>query len=96
MSYISREAVIDVLKKWADGYKYIEIPTEYVVKELEQLPSADVVEVIRCEECKHFEHDKKYIIQGLPLLGHEVCSAWGDGCKTDEIGWCFLAERRTE
>lgn len=52
--------------------------------------------LIRCRDCKHFEHDHPYIIQGVPVLGHEVCNAWGDGCKTDENGYCFMAERRTD
>lgn len=53
-------------------------------------------EVVRCKDCKHFEYDHPYIIQGIPVLGHEVCNAWGDGCKTDENGYCFMAERKTE
>ena len=53
-------------------------------------------EIIRCKDCKHFEYDHPYIIQGIPVLGHEVCNAWGDGCKTDENGYCFMAERRTD
>ena len=52
-------------------------------------------DLIRCKDCKHFEYDHPYIVQGLPVIGHEVCNAWGDGCKTDENGYCFLAERRT-
>ena len=50
--------------------------------------------IIRCKDCKHFEYDHPYIIQGVPVLGHDVCIAWGDGCKTSEDGYCFLAERR--
>lgn len=53
-------------------------------------------EIIRCKDCIHFELDKPYIIQGVPVLGHEVCNAWGDGCKTDQNGFCFMAERRTD
>lgn len=53
-------------------------------------------EIVRCKYCKHFEYDHPYIIQGVPVLGHEVCNAWGNGCKTDENGYCFLAERRTD
>lgn len=53
-------------------------------------------EIIRCKECKHFHYDMPYVIQGVPVLGHEVCDAWGDGCKTGENGYCFLAERRTD
>ena len=61
---------------------------------LSKLPSAQP-EIIRCKECKHFHYDMPYVIQGVPVLGHEVCDAWGDGCKTDENGYCFLAERST-
>ena len=61
----------------------------------ECLPSAES-EIIRCKDCKHFEYDHPYIIQGIPILGHEVCNAWGDGCKTDENGYCFMAERKEE
>ena len=53
-------------------------------------------EIIRCRDCKHFDYYHPYIIQGIPVLGHKVCNAWGDGCKTDENGYCFLAERRTD
>lgn len=61
-----------------------------------EFPTADVVEVVRCKDCIHFELDKPYIIQGVPVLGHEVCNAWGDGCKTDQNGFCFMGERRTD
>ena len=56
----------------------------------------DAVEVIRCKDCKHFHYDMPYVIQGVPVLGHEVCDFWGDGCKTDENGFCSYAERRTD
>lgn len=62
---------------------------------IKRLPSTEP-EIIRCKDCKHFEYDHLYIIQGIPVLGHEVCNAWGDGCKTDETGYCFMAERRTD
>ncbi|MBP5449554.1 MAG: hypothetical protein J6Y01_05490 [Spirochaetales bacterium] len=52
--------------------------------------------IIRCKDCKYFEADHMYIIQGLPIMGNLVCMKWGDGCRTDENGFCFLAERRTD
>jgi len=71
------------------------IDANYAIDFLKQLPSAQP-DIIRCKDCKHFEYDHPYVIQGVPILGHEVCNAWGDGCKTDENGYCFLAERRTD
>ena len=62
---------------------------------LDEMPSAQT-EIIRCKDCKYFEYDHPYIFQGIPVLGHEVCNAWGDGCKTDENGYCFMAERRED
>ena len=52
--------------------------------------------LIRCKDCKHFHYDMPYVIQGIPVLGHEVCDFWGDGCKTNENGFCSYAERRTD
>ena len=53
-------------------------------------------EIIYCKDCKHFHYDMPYIIQDIPVLGHEVCDFWGDGCKTSENGFCSYAERRTD
>ena len=62
------------------------------VRALDDLPSAQP-EIIRCKDCKHFHYDMPYVIQGVPVLGHEVCDFWGDGCKTSENGFCSYAER---
>ena len=62
---------------------------------IEALPSAQP-EIIRCRDCKHFEYDHPYVIQGVPVLGHLVCNRWGAGCKTDEDGFCFMGERRED
>ena len=52
--------------------------------------------IIRCKDCKYFHYDKPYVVYDIPVLGHEVCDKWGDGCKTSDDGFCFLAERRGE
>ena len=97
--YISREAAIGAIKELCEHYTPTKSVThphmDFVIEELQNLPSVQP-EIIRCKDCKHFEYDHPYIIQGIPVLGHEVCNAWGDGCKTDEDGYCFMAERRTD
>ena len=46
-----------------------------------------------CKDCKYFEYDSVTKVDGIPLiLAHEICSRWGDGCKTSEDGYCFLYE----
>ena len=47
--------------------------------------------LIHCKDCKYFEYN--YKVDGLPfIVAHEICSKWGDGCKTKEDGYCFLFE----
>ena len=65
------------------------------MKLLDSQPSAQP-EIIRCKDCKYFYYDHPYIIQGIPVLGHLVCTKWGDGCRTVKDGFCFMAERRTD
>lgn len=54
----------------------------------------DMVEVIRCKDCKYFEYDHVEKLDGIPLIvAHEICTRWSDGVKTSENGYCFLGER---
>ena len=46
-----------------------------------------------CKDCKYFEYDSVANVDGITLIvAHEICSKWGDGCKTREDGYCFLFE----
>lgn len=64
------------------------------------------VELVRCKDCKHFEYDHFDAVyfptetgeaERVPLItAHEICTRWGDGCKTDQNGFCFMAERKEE
>ena len=46
-----------------------------------------------CKDCKYFEYDSVAKVNGIPIIiAHEICSRWGDGCKTKEDGYCFLFE----
>lgn len=53
-------------------------------------------EIIRCKDCKYFEYDHPYVVFDVPVIGHLVCNKWGGGCRTDENGFCFMGERRTD
>ena len=53
----------------------------------------EMSELILCKDCKYFEYDSVAQVDGIPLIvAHEICKKWGDGCKTNENGYCFLAE----
>lgn len=58
-----------------------------------ETPTIDTKPLIRCKDCKYFEYDSLAMVDGIPLIvAHEICKRWGDGCKTSENGYCFLAE----
>ena len=60
------------------------------IKALEQEPKTG-----HCKDCKFFEYNSVAKVDGIPLIvAHEICSKWGDGCKTKEDGYCFLFEPR--
>ena len=62
----------------------------WAVQAIETLPA---VEIGMCRDCKYFEHDHVAAVDGIPLIvAHEICTKWGDGCKSRENGWCFLFE----
>lgn len=62
--------------------------------------------LVRCRDCKYFEYDHFDAVyfptetgeaERVPLItAHEICTRWGDGCKTSENGYCFMAERKEE
>ena len=65
------------------------------IKAINDLPSVNPQEpkTGHCKDCKYFEYDSVAKVDGIPLIvAHEICSRWGDGCKTKEDGYCFLFE----
>lgn len=93
---IDRQAVIDAALKMFNAWYGRSLKRDDEIRaRFSVLPSAQP-EIIRCRDCKHFEYDHPYVIQGVPVLGHLVCNRWGDGCKTDEDGFCFMGERRED
>lgn len=68
--------------------------TATIMQNILDLPSVKPQERIgRCKDCKYFEYDSVAKVNGIPLIvAHEICSRWGDGCKTSEDGYCFLFE----
>lgn len=91
--WISADYIKAVLKGncLMQGNCEYELWKKEVDKKVDAMPSIDIV---RCKECKHFHYDMPYVIQGIPILGHEVCDFWGDGCKTNENGFCSYAEQK--
>ena len=85
---ISRDAVWDVMQElWGTSGELLD--------RLMALPSVKPQnpKLGHCKDCKYFEYDSVAKVDGIPLIvAHEICSKWGDGCKTKEDGYCFLFE----
>lgn len=92
MDPIDRQAAINLLKKWSDGYSYIEIETESAIKEFQSLPPAEP-EIIHCKYCRYREHDEHY--------GYMCSLDTGDPyelgrCAEDDDWFCADAKRRED
>lgn len=55
-------------------------------------------ELIKCKHCKYYVEDVvNEVIPGVPIImGHNMCTKWGNGCKTDPEGYCFMADKEGE
>ena len=62
---IDRQAAIDALTEYGNG-RAVYIGVEEAVRRIEQLPSADVVPVVRCKDCKFREEDAFCAGRGFP------------------------------
>lgn len=89
--YIDREKFIKLLV----NRDLREISTKTIGECLDKAEVADVVEVVRCKGCRHFQRNVLRKVNGVPIIvGHEMCDFWGDGCKTNENDYCSYGERK--
>ena len=89
---ISRQAAIDAIGE----IHPLDYNAQAIAERIKELPSAQP-EIICCRDCKYFELDHFDNFNGISLItAHEICTRWGDGCKTDINGFCFLAEQEGE
>lgn len=52
--YIEREALIQHMQECKDENAFTLMATGYAYSFIEAAPSADVVEVVRCKKCEHY------------------------------------------
>ena len=78
--YIEREAAYNAIVCNYD--------TDEQLRDLDAIPAADVIPVVRCGECKHcVEH---YDTDGN--VPYWVCKEWDSG--TDYDGYCHYGEKK--
>lgn len=84
--YIEREAV---LAKQYNASNFVDpMLAEMVVdvRDIEDIPAADVVEVCRCKDCKHM----------MRMMNACYCTVWGGFNGYGEDGFCCYGERKAE
>lgn len=97
--YIEREKVLEAMQdnKYAkpenDFQRGVNASVDFILADIKHLPTADVVEVVRCKDCKRccIEHRKKE--KGKESIGVYVCNGIG---VVDSTFYCACGERREE
>lgn len=85
--YISREAALACFSDWIDSHGHEHSADEMVeYQRIEDLPVADVVEVVRCKDCVHFVE-----MGNIPFL---VCEIGRDGSRNYGGDFCSRGVRR--
>ena len=84
--YIKREDVIRALCDAVDNKRFGEwLYTDEFCKVINNMPSADAVEVVRCKDCKQFEKHSGHI-GNIQYNGY--CKGTGDWVNpTDYCSW---------
>lgn len=96
--YIERGAAIEFVEQYTPHLEG-ETTLQCVESALQNVPAADVVEVVRCKDCKHWERS--------PTVGFEPISPDGscerlwayhdaERCMTAENHFCSYGERKEE
>lgn len=88
--YISRAAAIKTAIEWYDTHFRDGESVAGLATGLKNLPSADVVEVVRCKDCKHYY----FADNRIPQEQRYVCDLDGDRWKPDNF--CSYGERRED
>lgn len=79
--YIDRQAVIDFLQKWIayddDGCQTLEVNPDTIFHGIEAIPSAEVVEVVRCKDCRFYDGVAYCEMHDMDVNGNDFCS-WAE------------------
>lgn len=86
MSYIKRETLLQKTKELLSDDAF---GAARIVREIKRAPAEDVVEVVRCKDCKYFRRWND---------GSTTCLFWTDqwDMATEPNGFCSYSERRTD
>ena len=87
--YIERGAAMDAILKQPPDAHY----PEWYARDIREIPAADVVEVVRCKDCKNYRYEKvlNYYECDIFMGAYEIT-----GYPTKPDDFCSYGERKTE
>lgn len=86
--YIERKAALlatDILDEYLTDCERL-----YFVKQIKAIPAADVVEVVRCRDCKYYRQNTYSPDEDM------MCMCWCDWLPTDPDDFCSYGVRKTD
>lgn len=94
--YIEREAAIMKAEKYGLGYGSVlghhSGIADCIASEIATLPAAGVVPVVRCKDCKHFNHERMECENEAVSTDHEGGAEYSLNFWLDDF--CSYGERR--
>ena len=93
--YIERDSIYSRVKTHTNPYGKPTLDYESGVKVLDMIkrePAADVVEVVRCKDCKHWRHETDGMIDHYECA--VFCGCYGKGYLTGADDFCSYGERK--
>ena len=78
----------------ADGECYV--PLLAVKQAIARTPTEDVVEVVRCKDCKYFNGKIDVLCERCGDIDEPCGGCHYTGCCTYDDGYCYHGERRKE
>ncbi len=86
---IDRQSLLEWFKNWSD---YDEFSVGYITGVIEDEPSVDAVEVVRCKDCKHWDI---FDTHSTLMPNHKRCKgSIGKTSYTAHDFYCAFGERK--
>jgi hypothetical protein len=92
--YIEREALLEKARELAQNFSSSCLATPHIIKAIENAPKADVVEVVRCKDCK----DYRPVLFGGETMHYGYCFNTHDSVSGNrhryEGDYCSYGKRK--
>lgn len=85
---VALEACVEVCKD-ITGHGITQIHAVEITEKIENVPAADVVEVVRCKNCYYYNENKG-------ICTNTACVKSFYGCKVKEDDYCSYGKRRKD